>query len=714
MPSEVEIRLITNNAQAVKGIKEVAVESQKLYTNNEKQQKRQLGLIEDIEEAMKDYEVSMKKAMSTREIGYFNQKIQDAKRELDQYKQAGLEVEKQQKSMIQTVGEWATKVLGATVILDKLKDAFLNTRQGTIIFSTALAGMNQVLSNAVNGVWDLNKGVTEAMILARQMALLKIQEKRDSLEINRLMRSYNELYNDGVDQLKTTSERLDLLTEAKKKFIAATRLEIEITEKELENVVQAWKLDPTNMELESKAIELRNKIEQLYGEMAQGTRRLTRQISGLQNSLFEDALSAAKQFNKDVQSEIDDRNKEILDKQQKYQELSLKLLDDYDKSNIESLKGTEKLKAIRDFGIKQIYELRIQLAKLGTVTKEQDAIFEGLAANVWKAFYEGMSKEGKPTPEQKTAISKALLGGVKKLSNELDDYNVVTPTKEKAEFSVWSLIGINVEEDEGKKMVDNFKTAANEIYSVIDSINDKRVEDTQRNRELLETQISELESELEVEAELYAAGYASNVEAKKKELEDVKKQREVALKAEEEALKKQRNLDSIQQASSLLTASANMFKGWSTIPFVGQVLAIAAIGAMLVAFAATRKQVNDTTKLAKGAHGEITGRRHSEGGERFLDHIEVEQGEKWGVLSRPASRKYGRIFENMVDSFNKDKLMIPDSISNNNILVENTGPNKRLDEVNHNLKRMSAKEDTQIIGNVMIIRKGNRTRRVRL
>lgn len=710
---EVEIRLITNNTQAVKGIKEVAVESQKLYTNNEKGQKRQIGLIADIEKELSKLQTAQKNAMSIEQIEKYNKKIAEAKQALEEYNKAGLEHEKTNKSMIQSIGEWTTKVLGATVVLDKLKDAFLNTRQGTIIFSTALAGMNQVLSNAVNGVWDLNKGVTEAMVLARQMALLKIQEKRDSLEINRLMRSYNELYNDGVDQLKTTSERLDLLTEAKKKFIAATRLEIEITEKELENVVRAWKLDPTNIDLESKAIELRNRIEQLYGEMAQGTRRLTRQISGLQNSLFEDALSAAKKFDKDIQSEIDDRNKEILDKQQKYQELSLKLLDDYDKSNIESLKGTEKLKAIRDFGLKQVYELRIQLAKLGTVTKEQDAIFEKLSANIWKAFYEGMAKEGKPTPEQKTAISKALLGGVKKLSNELDTYNVVTPTKE-TEFSVWSLIGINVEEDEGQKMVDNFKTAANEIYDVIDNINDKRVEDAQRNRELLETQISELESELETEAELYAAGYASNVEAKKKELKDVKKQREVALKAEEEALKKQRNLDSIQQASSLLTASANMFKGWSTIPFVGQVLAIAAIGAMLVAFAATRKQVNETTKLAKGGHGDITGRSHSEGGERFLDHIEVEQGEKWGVLSRPASRKYGRIFENMVDSFNKDKLMIPDSISNNNILVENTGPNKRLDEVNHNLKRMSAKEDTQIIGNVMIIRKGNRTRKVRL
>jgi len=64
MPSEVEIRLITNNSQAVKGIKEVAVESQKLYTNNEKGQKRQLGLIADIEKELEKLQKGQKKAMS--------------------------------------------------------------------------------------------------------------------------------------------------------------------------------------------------------------------------------------------------------------------------------------------------------------------------------------------------------------------------------------------------------------------------------------------------------------------------------------------------------------------------------------------------------------------------------------------------------------------------------------------------------------------------
>jgi hypothetical protein len=91
--------------------------------------------------------------------------------------------------------------------------------------------------------------------------------------------------------------------------------------------------------------------------------------------------------------------------------------------------------------------------------------------------------------------------------------------------------------------------------------------------------------------------------------------------------------------------------------------------------------------------------------------VEVEDGEGWGVLSRKATRKYGKVFNKMVDSFNKDKLPIPrNGITVNNIDVENSGPNKRLDEVNNNLRHIRLKEEVTVIGNTTIIKKGNNTR----
>jgi hypothetical protein len=699
MPSEVEIRLITNNSQAVKGIRQIAEESKKTSTSVETSNQKQKKSIEDLNKAIKDLWDTQKKGFSTaKQVEDYTKKMADLKKELDDLTKSNNELDESQKEvektgggLLKSVGNWAAGFVSLTSVLGLLKKAFSETEAGLKTFNTIGAVTKQIFYGMVTGDKLLLSGIILSVKANNELEKQRIQQRKNIVEIAKAQRIYDELYFESSKQTKTGAERLTILNQAMIQHELLMDKKITNAKDELHGIELLLAARPEETELLDAHARKLAEIEGLEGERVSETRRLETQRTGI------------------IKEELDKRKNKL----EEYQELSLKLLDDYDKSNIESLKGTEKLKAIRDFGIKQIYELRIQLAKLGTVTKEQDAIFEGLAANVWKAFYEGMAKEGKPTPAQKTAISKALLSGVNKAVAGIQPNKAITPTKE-TEFSVWKLIGIDTESDEGQKMVENFKTAANEIYSVIDSINDQRVEDTKRNRELLDTQISELESELETEAELYKAGYASNVEGKKKELEEIKKQRELALAEESEALKKQRNLDSIQQASSLLTASANIIKGWSTIPLVGQVLAIAAIAAMFTAFASARVQANKVTKLAKGAHGEITGRSHSEGGERFLDHIEVEQGEKWGVLSRPASRKYGRIFENMVDSFNKDKLMIPESISNNNILVENTGPNKRLDEVNHNLKRMSAKEDTQIIGNVMIIRKGNRTRKVRL
>jgi hypothetical protein len=109
----------------------------------------------------------------------------------------------------------------------------------------------------------------------------------------------------------------------------------------------------------------------------------------------------------------------------------------------------------------------------------------------------------------------------------------------------------------------------------------------------------------------------------------------------------------------------------------------------------------------------ITGKRHSQGGERFLDHVEVESGEAWGILSRPASEKYGKVFHELVNSFNKDEMPQFAPVSNN-VRVENSGPNSRLDRViseqrklNESLMRQSV--ITQV-GGKKVIKTGNKVR----
>ena len=155
--------------------------------------------------------------------------------------------------------------------------------------------------------------------------------------------------------------------------------------------------------------------------------------------------------------------------------------------------------------------------------------------------------------------------------------------------SIWQLFGIDPESEEGTKMIDALTEAKDKTISVIDEIYEARVTDTQRQREFLDTQIAETQRALELETELYKAGYASNVGAKQKELEELEKQRAVALRKEEEAIKRQKQLDTITQVSALITASAQTFKA-----FPGPLLpvAIAVVAAMFAAFAASKIKAN--------------------------------------------------------------------------------------------------------------------------
>jgi len=319
-------------------------------------------------------------------------------------------------------------------------------------------------------------------------------------------------------------------------------------------------------------------------------------------------------------------------------------------------------------------DLKKQLAAIPVVEGKIDLNAEKIKVEI-KEIEDKLKSLGKEkveiTIKIKKDISEALLEDVPPLEglqkstlSELDKRQVKVAGEQKEPVSVWSLLGIDPDTDEGKKAIENLQTVADETTRILDESFQHRVDDAQRKRELLDTQISETESALNTEVELQQAGYASNVDAKKKELETLKKQRDIAIKDEEAAIKKQRQMDAITQGISLVTAAANIIKGFSKIPIVGVILGIAAVAAMFAAFVAARTKASSVSQLKQGGRGEISGRSHDQGGEMFTDQIEVEREEKWGVLSRPASKKYGKAFYQMVDGFNKDdKFIINKAIS---------------------------------------------------
>src|SRR5450759_4668211 len=113
-----------------------------------------------------------------------------------------------------------------------------------------------------------------------------------------------------------------------------------------------------------------------------------------------------------------------------------------------------------------------------------------------------MEKEAKATPEQKAAISKALLKGMPTV-DEIQKYSGNTTKPTKPLTSIWEIFGIDPESDEGKKEIEGITKVYDTTIKMMDDLSQKRVEDAQRTRELLDTQVSEAQSALEQEIELY-------------------------------------------------------------------------------------------------------------------------------------------------------------------------------------------------------------------
>ena len=82
-------------------------------------------------------------------------------------------------------------------------------------------------------------------------------------------------------------------------------------------------------------------------------------------------------------------------------------------------------------------------------------------------------------------------------------------------------------------------------------------------------------------------------------------------------------------------------------------------------------------------------------------------------MSRPASEKYGKVFHELVNSFNKDEMPQFAPVSNN-VRVENSGPNSRLDKVNTSINKLNDNLTRQaqvtFVGGKKVIKQGNKVR----
>jgi hypothetical protein len=369
------------------------------------------------------------------------------------------------------------------------------------------------------------------------------------------------------------------------------------------------------------------------------------QLENLRREARENELSSIAEFNAKKQLEQIKAGNDALDIQEEFAAMAVEDLErvdtDLSEVDFELFKEEEKLRIQQEFAEKRIALLQ----------KEIDTKLAILMAD-------GSLTQAEQNELDKLRLQKAKLEkSVGEFQSARDEL-----AEQRGKFSLAEFLGLSNEDFAVVK--ERLSGLTNEIVGQLSNVLDAQAEAQEARIDFLEGEIDSKEKALDRELQLNEQGFASNVEGKRQELQLLEEEKKKAQKAAEETAKKQFILDSAIQASSIITASANILKGFSTIPLVGQILGIAQVGVMVAGFIAARTAALQQVKagqvsLEKGGSGDSTGmfkgKRHNEGGISFLDQVEVEDEEKWSVWNRNTSKKHGKLIDDFTFGLNNGK-----------------------------------------------------------
>lgn len=213
--------------------------------------------------------------------------------------------------------------------------------------------------------------------------------------------------------------------------------------------------------------------------------------------------------------------------------------------------------------------------------------------------------------------------------------------------------------------VDALKDAVSIVIEQLQSIVDAEVEMSKQIVEAAEARVEAAQKAYDAEIEARNNGYANNVATARKELEQEKKNQQEKQKMLEAAQRRQESLNSITQASSLITASANLWSSFSSIPIVGPALALAAIATMWTSFATAKVKAKQVTASQSDEYGEgglefLEGGSHASGNDIDLGvknkkkhRMKAEGGEALAIINKNKTRKYRKILPDVINSLNK-------------------------------------------------------------
>jgi len=223
--------------------------------------------------------------------------------------------------------------------------------------------------------------------------------------------------------------------------------------------------------------------------------------------------------------------------------------------------------------------------------------------------------------------------------------------------NLYELLGIGLDNEQQSAL----NTAISSVKDSIDSIIESWNQAADAALEAANAQVDAAQKALDAEIEARNAGYANEVATAQKELELAKKNQEKVQKEKEKAQKAQARIDSLTQASSLVTATANIWSAFSGMGAIGIVLAALATATMFGAFLSAKVKAKEVTEqqYGEGTVELLEGGSHASGNDIDLGfdrkrhrRRRAEGGEFFAVVNKRNSRKYRNVIPDVINSFN--------------------------------------------------------------
>lgn len=344
-------------------------------------------------------------------------------------------------------------------------------------------------------------------------------------------------------------------------------------------------------------------------------------------------------------------NEQILQLEQAKANALAKLIEDQAKRDEAAMKkrqedekkaADQRLKTQVDLIDKQTDLRQLEIDNMQVSDNEKERLSIEAEKKRLQAIYDLNLKAGK---DLTSLEMKTLQEQMKKLDQELQ--------KNKKNRDIFDLLGFNLTDEKKEAISQTFSFAMQQLSDYMDAW----VQAADAKAQLAEKEVERAQTVLEAEIEARNQGYASDVETARKELELAKSNQEKALKEKEKAQKAQLAMQSIEQASNLISASALI---WAQLGFPW---AIPALAVMWGSFAAAKIKAAEVTKVGTEQYGEGTvellqGGSHQSGNDIDLGRKSdgtrrrAEGGEYFAVINKRNSRRYRRYIPDLINSLN--------------------------------------------------------------